>query len=105
MTITVLRHVGVRCPAVRIKNLIDDISLHVVGGRSTVTREMSWAFKSITELLQAKRLPLSWDKMGFLCSDSEVFGELEVQFKECWPSDVPFPGRGEFHRDLGWGRL
>eukprot|EP00959_Pyramimonas_sp_CCMP1952_P268030 5604254-Pyramimonas_sp.AAC.1 len=44
---------------------IDDISLHSVGGPQTVARELSFAVKETVGLLQARGLPLSWDKMVF----------------------------------------
>ena len=101
MTITVLRHVGVGCNSMRIKNLIDDISVHSVGGPLVVPRELGYAFKEIVQQLQARELPLSWDKMGFLCIAGEVFGEIEDQVADLWPAGVPFPGRTAYHRDLG----
>eukprot|EP00959_Pyramimonas_sp_CCMP1952_P336436 7044755-Pyramimonas_sp.AAC.1 len=73
MTVTVLRHAGVRCSSLRIKNLVGDISLHSIGGPQTVARELSFAFKETVGLLQARGPPLSWDKVG----------------------------RGQYHRDLG----
>eukprot|EP00959_Pyramimonas_sp_CCMP1952_P234953 4909334-Pyramimonas_sp.AAC.1 len=94
MAVTVLRHVGARCSSLRIKSLITDVSLHSVGGLQTVAGELSFAFKETVGILQARGLPLSWGKMGFLCNDAGAFSLIEDEVADSWPTGVPFPGRG-----------
>eukprot|EP00959_Pyramimonas_sp_CCMP1952_P047300 987215-Pyramimonas_sp.AAC.1 len=51
--------------------------------------------------MEDRRLPISWDKCGMLCSDAEVFRKARAHVRHLWPEDVPCPGRDVFHRDPG----
>eukprot|EP00959_Pyramimonas_sp_CCMP1952_P064214 1341119-Pyramimonas_sp.AAC.1 len=61
MTITTLRCIGVKCNLIRIKNLIDDISLHVIGGPTQVADQATTGLTMLLRGMEDRRLPISWD--------------------------------------------
>eukprot|EP00959_Pyramimonas_sp_CCMP1952_P171766 3589194-Pyramimonas_sp.AAC.1 len=58
------------------KNVIDDVSLHAVGGETVITRELAASFRSVTTDLQRMGLPIAMNKLGLLASSSELAQEL-----------------------------
>ena len=90
-----LRRAAAASPTVWIKNVIDDVSLHAVGGADVVRRELSRAFSVVTTDFKKQGLPIAWDKLGLLSSSAEVAaGVLE----DC---ALPPEVKCQVHRDLG----
>eukprot|EP00959_Pyramimonas_sp_CCMP1952_P066312 1384636-Pyramimonas_sp.AAC.1 len=92
-----MRKATVGSPTVCINNVIDDVSLHAVGGETVTARELAASFRSVTTDLQRMGLPIAMDKLGLLASSSELAQELS---RQC---DLPANVRAQVHRDLGGG--
>ena len=95
MFLAVLKRAAACAPIISIKNVIDDISLHGVGGESTVTQQLVRGYDSVKQDVAALGLPIADRKTGFLANSTALAEAL------CERWDISMEQRSHSHRDLG----
>ena len=73
-------------PQVRIKNIVDDITMQTNGKQADVVYRIAGAAQQLTTGLMALDLPLSAKKTAFMASSSEVAKQI---IKALWPLPIP----------------
>ena len=74
-------------PGLHLKNVVDDVSLQVVGTVRFVVNTLGPAGLAFARGLEELRLPLSHGKTVFVASSSEVRGKLEDAWRRVRPGN------------------
>ena len=72
MFLAVLKRAAACAPIITIKNAIDDISLHGVGGEKTVTQQLTRGYECVTHDAAASGMPIADRKTGLLANSAAL---------------------------------